>query len=92
MITNLPIGFRRYTDEKALKAAIWFTFHRGLELAERMGIFALLDEEFEDLDKTIVNINFGYKNNEKIDNMKLINDLCSKTELLLLKDKPNDKL
>lgn len=62
-----------------------------MDLAESLGMFELLGET-EELDKTIININFGYKNNVTIDNMKLVNDLCSNTEFMIMKKTPVDKL
>lgn len=83
----------KHTDETALKSAIWTTFQYGMSLAEEMDLINILDiGDSPVLDKTIININFGYKNNDKIDNMKAINDLCSEIELMILNKVKDEKL
>ena len=55
-------------------------------MAEAMGMLEYLGVSSNDkLDKTIININFGYKENKLIKSMKSINDLCSETELCILR-------
>lgn len=61
-----------------------------MELAEELGLIDLIDSKGP-LDKTVIDINFGYMNNDRIENMRSIDDLCAETELMILKNKQNKK-
>jgi len=86
LIKDLPDSFKQYPNKITLRQAIWQSMQKGMDLAEELGLIDLIDSKGP-LDKTIIDINFGYMSNDRIENMKLIDDLCAETELMIIKDK-----
>jgi len=54
-----------------------------MDLAEEIGLIDHIDSKGP-LDKTIIDINFGNMSNDTINSMKVIDDLCAETELMIL--------
>lgn len=56
-IQDLPITYKQYHDIVLMKFAIWDEIQEGIKLAKSQGILK------EDLDSTILQINFSHKQN-----------------------------
>ena len=76
---TLPEYFRKYEDVVSMKFAVWQQIKTKIRDCQKAGIIR------EDLDTTIVEINFGVKSFEIFNELKSINEQCAVIELYNIK-------
>ena len=74
-INNLPITFCTHKDEVSMKFAIWAQIQERIKDAKEAKLCK------EDLDSTIVEINFGIKNYLVLNKLIEIDKICYDLEL-----------
>ena len=78
VIDQLPTNFKHYQNEYNMKFAIWHDIQEGLQLAKKMGMCS------DKVNSTIININFGLRDNRIILHKKMIQEMTNELQLLHL--------
>lgn len=76
VINQLPVGFHQYRSEIDMKFALWWELQEAIQMCKRYQLVSWY------MDPTIIDINIIYKDSQRLEKLKEINDKCDGIERL----------